>query len=207
MNPNIIKNIRISFRNRVEYYVAKCEREIESKFVSNQKSCQHKIRQVHINLTNFFFLDYLINIKYPKALKIYEEKIYVNDYLIANDITRIILLFFPFLIKSHQIYLNSEHLSLDHFNSDKLVFRDSRNLDLNYKIQDFFKYYKELEEDNFVFHRREMLIYMDSFLYSYCKSLEGTNEKNSQSLENFLIFLRPELFFNYDNSTKELDID
>lgn len=205
MKPSEIKKIIKNFRKNLDLYKARYEGDLEYKFSSNPKLKESLIKKMQQNCTNFILYDHLFNKNYRKAIQLYSTEIYPSNIFLGNDITRIILLFFPFIIKSNEIYLTPEQSSLNHFNFENFSFKDCQNISLEKNIKDFFNNYKKLETTNFFFNRQELLRYMESFLYVYCQKAEEKIEKPKFRLDNFLLFLRPELYFTIkDNEELEL---
>ena len=151
---------------------------------------------MEINLSNYLFFNDLQYIKYKPAIHIYKQNI-INQKKV-NDITRIILLFFPHLIRSNSLKLNDSHKNLEYFDYSKLKFENELSeskRELEVTIKDFFFHYNNLEsERKFKFHRREMINYLESFLVEYSQNEKVTEEEKRTGMiyHNFRTFLKPE---------------
>lgn len=186
---------RIQFKNNISFYFVKYENEINLKYKNDTKMLNLYLNRSRINYNNFLLFNSLKYIKYNDAINLYKEEILNKE---INDVTKIILLFFPFILKSNKIKISKEHLQLDYFDWHKLKFIDYEDEKLNNLIKDFFINYAEVKPKINI-HRREMMNYLEAFLHIYTE-----NEKISQAerkevllLHYFRPFIRPEEYFSF----------
>lgn len=193
-----INRARIQFRNNLELYFASYEKEIQNKFSTKSKIIEDYMRRAYINKSNYLFLNNLMFLNYRDAIELYKTQIFPFKEKNVNDITKIILLFFPFIIKSYQMELNQDHKNLDFFNPKFLKFdtSNSNKILLEKEIKQFFLNYEVLTKKNFLFHRREMIIYLESYLNMYTdeeiKYITQEERKNYMLFHHFRPFIRPE---------------
>jgi hypothetical protein len=187
--------IRIHFRNFVKMHMVKYEGNLMYKYRNNNNLVQNKISKMNQNYINYKLFDYLSQHQYSKVLEVYSNEIFQSkdQSIKGDDNTKIILLFLPHLLKSNKIMLSQEQISLPHFQPNNLKISD---LNLKNLIKDFFENYSKMNIKGFMFHRREMLVYMETFLYMNTEKEENSlSELCFNNLDCFRIFLRPELRF------------
>lgn len=198
MSSAKINRARIQFRNNLELYFASYEKEIQNKFSTKSKIIEDYMRRASINKSNYLFLNNLMFLNYRDAIELYKTQIFPFKEKNVNDITKIILLFFPFIIKSYQMELNQDHKNLDYFNPKFLKFNtsNSNKILLEKEIKQFFLNYEDLTKNNFLFHRREMIIYLENYLNKYTdeeiKCITQEERKNYMLFHHFRPFIRPE---------------
>jgi len=184
---------RIAFKNSISFYYVKYENEINLKYKNDTKTLNLYLNRSKINLTNYLLFNSLKYIKYNEAINIYEEEILNNQ---INDVTKIILLFFPFILKSNKIKFSKEHSLKEHFNWDNLEFTEFKDEKLSTLIKDFFINYVEVKPKINI-HRREMMNYLEAFLYLYTENekINEADKKDFLLLHYFRPFIRPEEYF------------
>ncbi len=193
--------IRIEFRNKIQLNFASYESKVIEKY--GRKLGRINLDKAYINLFNFELYDSLRTIDYKKSIELVHnlemnDKIdNKNDKIFTNDITTILLLFLPYLIRSHKyILINQNEYSINSINSNNSKYKFTTNKkDLQTKIKSFFINYNK---SNFELHRLEMLNYLEIFLNLYSadeESMIKQEEINSNLLYHyFRPFILPELY-------------
>jgi hypothetical protein len=192
-----IKNLqlRLYFRSHIKLIMTRYEREIINKYRSDISSAEKKISKMNQNYINYLLYDYLKGNKYSKAIDLYCKKIFQekDKTIIGDDNTKIILLFLPHLIQSNRMILSEEQKSLPHFRPNNL--KTSNNM-LQEQIKQFFHNYSKIKLKGFLFHRKEMQVYLESFLIINTENeIKIFSRDEFNNLDCFKIFLRPELKF------------
>jgi hypothetical protein len=201
-----ITRARIQFRKNIELYFASYEKELQYKFFSNKKIIEDYSKRASLNKSNYLFLNNLMFLKYRDAIEHYKTQIFPSKGKNVDDITKIILLFFPHIIKSYKLELTEEYKSLDYFKPENLKFDTCNNnqLLLEKEIKHFFFNYEVLVKNEFLFHRREMIIYLENFLNIYTEEeinyITADDRKTFMLFHHFRPFIRPEDFI---ENTKE----
>jgi hypothetical protein len=189
--------IRIHFRKTILLSSANYELKAQEKYKNLQPVANKLIQKMHINLKNYLFYNNLSFLKYREAIEIYNND-FIDKKNEINDVTRIILLFFPHLLKSTNLHKQIQ--MYEYFNFNNFIFEDKSQKELESTIKEFFFHYKRMSEINgFMFHRREMIIYLESFLLQYTsKEINEMKEEEIQDmflLHYFRPFLVPEDYF------------
>lgn len=192
-----ITQIRIHFKNYIHVNVCQYENSLKNK-IKNQETLKQHLYKMNNNYNNYLFFINLYNRKYTKVIELFKY----NDYFIQNlkninssnnDIFKIILLFTPHLLNSNNIISVYDRKPLE----KDFPFILSQNKDLESKIQNFIKNYKEMETKGFKFLHREFFNYLEIFLNLYTESenIRPDEIKNNLVLHYFKPFIRPELYF------------
>jgi hypothetical protein len=221
-----LTQIRIHFRKNILLYSSNYELRAFDKFKKNPKIANDLIKSMQLNLKNYLFFHSLCFLKYREAIDLYnkeflsaiKDKSYEKSKI--NDVTRIILLFFPHILKSsnlHKQVSDIENFDYKNFNLEdnstpKRNSTQNSQDDLETTIRNFFEHYEILnKERGFLFHRREMIFYMESFLINYTanETKKMTDEERNDMflLHYFRPFLKPEDYFTKTNSnSKEFEL-
>jgi hypothetical protein len=155
------------------------------------------------NVNSYLFLNSIQWKKYNQAIIQY-SKIKDND---IDNKMKIILLFFPYLLKSHHhriidIEPDKKKISM-RFDEENFVLSNNEGIDINTlkyienEIKLFFKNYKVLEIENNTFHRDIMYSYLEAFLFLLTKNemINDEEKKEFFLLHHFRPFLTPEKYF------------
>ena len=196
-----LTSIRIHFRKTILLSTCNYELRAYEKFRNNQATAIKLIKSMQINLKNYLFFNNLSFLNYRDAIEIYNKEFCNSGNTPSdkvNDVTKIILLFFPHILRSAN--LHSQIIESSTLNFENLQFEDKTQIQLQSDIKDFFLHYENLKKNKgFVFHRKEMLFYLESFLISYT-AFETRMMKDEEIKDMFLLhyfrpFLKPEDYF------------
>jgi len=216
--------IRIQFRKNILLYSSNYELRVYEKFKKHPNIANDLRKSMQLNLKNYLFFNNLCYLKYREAIELYnkeflstiKEKNYDKSKI--NDVTKIILLFFPHILRSINLHQQVEEMENLHYRNFYLedILNSERNSiqnsELETTILNFFKHYEMLnKETGFQFHRREMIFYMESFLINYT-AYEIEIIKDQEKTDMFLLhyfrpFLKPEDYFTKKTSNnKEFEL-
>ena len=201
MNLKNVTKIRIEFRKNIEITSIQYETKILKKYSS--QDVKEYMKKMQINKNNYIFFNYIQWKNYVYSLNFYRDNFY-NKNIENNEILKIILLFYPYLLKSvtglYDCIKDDDNIKLENFSL--------KDKELQNDIINFINVYKQFESSGKMFHRDNLFNYMEIFLNIYVlPEIEIINNNEKQNLilyHYFRPFLRPELYFTV-SSLKEIN--
>jgi hypothetical protein len=198
-------SVRVEFRNKIHIHFA-CYEEKINIFGKNSEFLSNLTKSAKLNFNNYLLFNHLQWKNYSKAISHYKTEFAPLDSY-KNDITKIICLFMPYLLKSVKMddptIIDLNNPIFDH---NKLKFINKKNDDLENMNREFFYNYTQLELGNhienipkFQFHRREMENYMEIFLNLYTQDevdqISNFEKTNLMLFHYFRPYIRPEEYY------------
>jgi hypothetical protein len=182
---------RIKFKNTLELSSSLYEVKVIARYGANSKISNDMVNRMKINKENFLMLNDIHFIRYKKAIELYNSSVVNNPN--TDDVRKAILLFFPFLLKCVKMDEMIKPVVLNEFTDKKI----------GKQIFDFIENYRQLEIRGLLMHRKEIFMFLEVYLnmltINEIERITFQEKRDLLLFHYFRPFLRPELYFNYDN--------